>query len=793
MAEIEIDGKKLDAKPGSMIIEAADNLGIQIPRFCYHNKLSIAANCRMCLVEVEKSPKPLPACATPVTAGMKIWTRTPKVVEAQKSVMEFLLINHPLDCPICDQGGECELQDVSMVYGEDVSHFTEAKRVVADKDLGPLISSDMTRCILCTRCVRFGTEIDGVRELGATGRGEHMEIGTFIERNMESEVSGNVIDICPVGALTSKPYRFTARAWELKQISSVAPHDCVGSNIFVHTRQNEVMRVVPRENETINEIWLSDRDRFSYEGLCEQRLKVPKIKKKGVWKVVSWEEALSYVLDSLKIVIEKSGPQSVGILASPNLTVEEFYSAQKLFRGLGISNLDHRLRQVDFRDQAEAPLFPNLGLPLTEIENQKVLLLVGANVHKEQPIIGLKCRKMTLLGGKVLAINTTRCSYHFEVHNRKVMPKGDLLLGLAAIAKAVIHQSSAEIPVEAERWLADISPNAQDMDMASVLLSANHKKAQVAIFIGFEANSHPEASRIRALCSLIALLTGATMGVLSDGANGAGGWLSGFVPHRLPGRPAEEHGLDVSSMLQKKLKSYCLLGVEPDLDCLESAKAVDALSNADFVCAITPYESPFLQSMADVLLPMTPFTENTGTFVNIEGKWQSFKAMIKPLADSKPCWKIMRVLGNLAKISGFDYQISEDVLNELKTELNNNVYLDTWTWGCPSDLKTDDQESGIMRIASIPLYATDGLVRRASALQKMKDAGRPNLRLNVRLATRLGLQEGYMARVVYQDAQCMLETVLDDTIPDETVFIFSALKETVYLGPPYSRVEIYAE
>lgn len=792
MAEIEIDGKKLDAAPGSMIIEAADNLGVAIPRFCYHKKLSIAANCRMCLVEVEKSPKPLPACATPVTAGMKIWTRSQKVLDAQKSVMEFLLINHPLDCPICDQGGECELQDVSLEYGSDTSHFKEAKRVVVDKNLGPLIASDMTRCIQCTRCVRFGTEIAGFRELGATGRGEHMEIGTFIAHNLDSEVSGNVIDLCPVGALTSKPFRFKARAWDLKQFASVAPHDCMGSNIYVHTQNNKVMRVVPRENEAINEIWLSDRDRFSYEALSSaQRLTHPKIKRNGVWQEVSWEEALYAVVLGLKNIAKQEGTQNIGVLASPNLTLEEFYISQKFFRQLDIHNLDHRLRQVDFRHQNEAPLFPHLGLPMVDLENQQAVFLVGANVHKEQPILGLKCRKLTLLGGKVLAINTTQCQYHFDVHHRQVVPKGDLVSGLSAIAKAVIGQSTGKIPMGAERWLAGVKPSEEDIAMALVLTESNSK---CSIIIGFEASSHPEASTILALCTLIASLTDATVGLLTEGSNGAGAWIGGFLPHRLPGGKSSANGLHVSAMLNTPLKAYCLLGIEPDLDCIESDKAARALHKADFVCAMTAFDSPFLETVADILLPITPFTENAGTFVNIDGKWQSIKMLVTPLLQSKPLWKIMRVLGNCAQLAGFEYDTAQSILDEIRMHnIKEGMQIDTWHLNCPKDIKPVVENSGVMRIGTIPLYAVDSLVRRAKALQKTKDAGKPTLTLNSQLAKRLGLKTNQLARVVYQDAQCMLETIVDDTIPEDTVLIPLAHPQTVYLGRPYRMVEIYAE
>lgn len=800
MTTIEINGKKVEAETGSMIIEVADHIGIQIPRFCYHKKLSIAANCRMCLVEVEKAPKPLPACATPVTEGMKVWTQSPKALMAQKSVMEFLLINHPLDCPICDQGGECELQDLAMGYGDDVSRFTEGKRVVQDKDLGPLIATDMTRCIHCTRCVRFGTEVAGVRELGATGRGEHMEIGTYIEKNVDSEVSGNVIDLCPVGALTSKPYRFTARGWELSQKPSIAPHDGVGSNIFLHIRRNEIMRVVPRENESINEVWLSDRDRFSYEGLnSPERLQQPKIKRNGRWYTVSWQDALEETSKTLIDLTKTHGGDALGTLISPNATLEECYLLQKLMRGLGCHNIDHRLRQKDFRNQEGTPLFPNLGVAINMIEQQSAVLLVGSDIRKEQPIIALKLRKMSLAGGKAYVINPADFAFNFDVAEKVIVAGGELVLGLAKVAKAVLDQLESseksepkphKIPAGAAVWLKEVVTEPAAIEMAKQLVNGEKK----LILLGALAFSHPAFSHLCALANLIAKLTGAQMGVLNDGANSSGAWLTGCVPHRLPGgiSAGEDQGMNAEEMWTNNLKGYLLFNVEPELDSLEGMKALMALQKAKHVIAITPFESKALLEYADILLPMTPFSETSGTWVNMEGQWQSFQAVVTPKGESRPGWKICRVLGNLCGLAEFDYNSSEEVRaafsNDILAKADPNQ---DWEWWCPKKLELLKNHDHIIRIALVPLYAVDGLVRRAKSLQQTKDAGKALIRLNKRLANHLGLTEN-IARVNHEGMSLTLPYKVDDSIPDQCVIIDSGIAETIVLGGSYTPVLIQA-
>src|SRR3569832_1414792 len=454
MVNIEIDGIPIKAENGAMIIEAADEAGIPIARFCYHKKLSVAANCRMSLVEVDKAAKPLPACATPVTEGMKVLTRSPRALDAQRGTMEFLLINHPLDCPICDQGGECELQDVSMGYGESHSRFEEGKRVVRDKDIGPLISTEMTRCIHCTRCVRFGEEIAGIKELGAVGRGEHMEIGTYVQKAVTSELSGNVIDLCPVGALTSKPFRYTARPWELISVASVAPHDCVGSNIYLHQRGNRVMRALPQENAAVNETWISDRDRFSYEGLnCADRLTAPLIKRDGEWEEVDWETALHTAVARIKGVMTAGGAKPLGMLVSPRATLEEMYLAQKWLRGLGGANIDHRLRQCDFTDQTAAPIVPSLVCTLDELETVDGLLIVGAIVRKDQPIIGHRIRKASLRGARVAVISRVDFELRFRVAERIIASPAEMERALAGVVKALL-EGGAPLPPAVATLLA---------------------------------------------------------------------------------------------------------------------------------------------------------------------------------------------------------------------------------------------------------------------------------------------------------------------------------------------------
>ncbi|HLD13611.1 MAG TPA: NADH-quinone oxidoreductase subunit NuoG, partial [Burkholderiales bacterium] len=605
---IEVDGKPMQARKGQMLIEVTDPAGVYIPRFCYHKKLSVAANCRMCLVEVEKAPKPLPACATPVMAGMKVFTRSEKARDAQQGTMEFLLINHPLDCPICDQGGECQLQDLSVGYGKDVSRYAEAKRIVPDKDIGPLISTDMTRCIHCTRCVRFGQEIAGVMEFGGVGRGEHMEIRTFLDRSVDSELSGNVIDLCPVGALTSKPFRFSARPWELASRPSVSPHDCVGANLNIQNRRGSVMRALPRENEAVNECWLADRDRFSYEAVnSDERLHVPMIRRDGQWQEVDWRTALDFTVAGLRRVVETHGASQFGALAAPSSTLEEFYLLQKLVRGLGSGNVDHRLRQVDFRDDAQAPAFPWLGQALVDLDRLQAVLLIGAHPRKDQPLINLRLRKSQFKGAAVMAVNPLDVEFNYRTGPKIVTDPAGMVPALAGIALALAGLQQADVPAELRPLVAGGRPTDTEQAIAEVLFRSENP----AVLLGNFAATHPQAATLRALAELIADLCSAKLGHLPE-ANSVGAWIAGCVPHR--STPVGKHA---HAMLREPLKGYLLLGVEPELDCLDAAAARTAMEAAEFVVMLTAFRPSIYKSgaveYADVWLPLAPFTETAGT------------------------------------------------------------------------------------------------------------------------------------------------------------------------------------
>jgi len=778
MANIEIDGKKLEAREGAMVIEAADDAGIYIPRFCYHKKLSIAANCRMCLIEIEKVGKALPACATPVTDGMKVFTRSPKAIGAQKGVMEFLLINHPLDCPICDQGGECELQDIAMGYGSDVSAFSEGKRVVPTKDFGPLICGDMTRCIHCTRCVRFGEEIAGIKELGATGRGEHMEIGTFIKLSLSSEMSGNIIDLCPVGALTSKPFRFTARAWEIKQHATIAPHDCLGSNVLAHTFRNEVVRMVPRENDEINETWLSDRDRFSYEGLnSPERVTQPMVKTNGKWDVVSWDVALHKVVDGLSQVIKTSGAEQIGGIASPTMTLEELYLLQKLLRSIGSGNIDHRLSQQDFSDDAVVPVAPILGQSIQALEKNDAVLLVGSNIRHDQPIAGHRIRKAALQNGKIMCVNTLDYDFNFPVAEKIIASPATLPVELGAIVKALAEKTASPLPEGLEPLLANVTVEDVHNNIAAHLIAAK----QAIILLGRDAFSHSKASALRALATQAAKLAGCDVGYLPDGANGAGAWLAGAVPHRgAGGSEWAERGKDLATMLRADLDAFVLMGVEPELDCTESQLALKAMQQAGFVVSLSAFVSDTVKDYADVILPIATFTETSGTFVSAEGRWQNFEGVVPPRGDARPAWKILRVLGNLFDCAGFEFVDSQQVSHEVRTILADTSLNNKMQWRCPESLNV-----GSVTYESIPdrrMYAGDSLVRRAVSLQAVEKSHDAVIRVNQSVAKKIGLENGQQAKATNNDTEILLPVMIDSRVPDGSVLMPAQLPGAVMQG-----------
>ncbi len=821
---ITVDGKEVQAPKGAMLIEVTDAQNIKVPRFCYHKKLAIAANCRMCLVEVEKAPKPLPACATPVMDGMVVHTHSKYAKDAQKSVMEFLLINHPLDCPICDQGGECELQDVAVAYGQDVSQYVEAKRVVLDKYIGPLITTELTRCIHCTRCVRFGREIAGIRELGMTGRGENALISTFVDECVNSEMSGNAIDVCPVGALTAKPSRFKARAWEMMQHKTIAPHDCIGSNIFVHTLRGEVIRVVPDENEAINEVWLSDRDRFSYEGIdTDDRLTTPMIKRDGQWHVASWDEALQLVADKFKSVADKLAEQKakqvaaaageeasestetgaetvepvnteMAALVSANSTLEELYLTQKLLRGLGSGNIDFRLRQSDFSDQDIAPVMPWLGQNIEQLEKLDAALLIGSNIRKEQPIANLRLRKAAVNNNAQISfVNPRKYDFNFPLANNICVAQQHMVAELAGITAAVYQLSGKALPKNISTAVSKVAANESHKAIALQL-----KDAEAAtVILGNIAQMHPQFSALRVLAEAIAVETNSTFGYLSDGCNAAGAWLAGAVPHRGAGGSTKDvvTGKNLASLMSdaenEKLAACLLVNIEPDSDAVNANELLATLEQADFVAAVSTYSSASVKSIADVMLPAASFMETSGTYVNAEGFWQSFKGVVEPKGSSRPAWKILRVLGNLTGLDDFDYFSSDDVKKEVRSmceaiELSNAT-------AKAATVKINPAAKGMHRSSDVPMYAADAVVRRAASLQKTVDAQTMCVRLNSAEAERLGVSTATTVTVKQEDNSIALTLVIDDSIPDDSAWIPSALEGNDLLDTAFAVVTIEAQ
>ncbi len=783
--KIEIDGRTCEATPGEMIIAVADRAGIPIPRFCYHKKLSIAANCRMCLVEAEQGgrpfPKLVPACATPVMEGMRVQTRSALAREAQQSTLEFLLINHPLDCPICDQGGECELQDLTLRYGKDKSRYAEAKRVVKDENLGPLIATEMTRCIHCTRCVRFGAEIAGLRELGATGRGDHMRIGTYVEQTLGHELSGNIIDLCPVGALTAKPSRFRARPWELIQVDGIAPHDGLGSHLHLHVRGRQLVRVHPRAQEAINETWISDRDRFSYTGLsAPDRLGEPMIKREGgCWQALEWQGALQIAAERIR----EAGSE-LGALIAPNATLEEMYLLQRLVRGLGAQAIDSRLRQQDFRGDAADASLPWLGVSIAKVEEQEGILLIGSDIRQEQPLLAHRVRKAALAGGLVATVNPYRLDLTFPAIQFTASPSG-MLRELAALAKALRKRGSGTL----RTLISEVKPTAQQVEVAEQLKQAG-KRYRGLILLGALATAHPDYSLLRALAHLIADATRAKVGFLPAAANSFGAYLAGALPHRLPGaRPAETPGLSAEAMLNKPRKVYLLWGLEPGFDLADPAKAVQGLDRADFVIACTGYRSPALERVADLLLPIALFAETSGTLVNAQLDWQSFRGAIPPPVEARPGWKVLRVLGNLLELEGFDYRSSEEVLEELRKQCahakpNNDPRGDLKK--LPPRLSNGDR---LYRIGNVPIYALDALVRRAEPLQA--NAEFLQVSLNPDQAAEMGLGAGDQVEIDQGEGKLAKAPVrLDPRIPRGCARIPAGLSGSEQLGPQIGPVSL---
>jgi NADH-quinone oxidoreductase subunit G len=773
MLNIEIDGKALEVEHGSSIIDAADKVGIAIPRFCYHPKLSVAANCRMCLVQVENFNKPLPACATPVADGMKIFTRSKSAIEAQKSVMEFLLINHPLDCPICDQGGECDLQDVAVAYGTSGSRYTEEKRVVFNKNIGPLVSTDMTRCIQCTRCVRFLQEVGGIMELGMVGRGEHAEITAYVDKSVNSELSGNIIDLCPVGALTSKPYRYSARSWELTRRPSIAPHDGLGSHIEVHVKDNKVMRVLPREKDSINECWLSDRDRFSYEGLnSPDRLKVPMIKHNGNWVETDWKTALEFAAGQIKDITSEHGGDALGVLVSPNSTMEEGYLAKQLATALNCGNVDYRLRQTDFRLDGKRMGTPWMGCNIHEIEDLDRILVIGSNLRNEHPLLAKRFRKAVANGAELSIISPLDNNPLMDIAHKVIVRPNDMVNVLGQVLKAMsgLQRLSLCLPPSLNQLLEEIKVRPNTQAIAESM--AGHGKdydliaPKVGIFIGNMALSDPRFTEMYSMAEAIGGISGAKGGILPAASNSTGMHMMGVMP--------SSSGMHARAMLEVPRKAYLVVNIEPELDCQHAALAKAAMQKAE--CVV---------EHADILLPIAPFSETSGTFMSMEGRVQSFAAAVKPLGECRPAWKVLRVLANTLGLPGFDYETSEQVKQAIFAgekpsavvwrSLNNNLK-------DLVEIQINIKHDGLQRIGEVPQYESDPIVRRSLPLKKTKYNIKPMARMSAAQLADLGLQEGDQVLVKQDKGSAVLTVKLDNHVAKGCVRVAAAHEDTIGLG-----------
>jgi NADH-quinone oxidoreductase subunit G len=773
MPKVTIDGIETEVQNGATVMDAANALGIYVPHFCYHKKLTIAANCRMCLVQVEKAPKPMPACATPVTDGMKVFTRSDNARQAQEGVMEFLLINHPLDCPICDQGGECQLQDLAVGYGKPSSRYAEEKRVVLNKNLGPLISTDMTRCIHCTRCVRFGQEVAGVMELGMIGRGEHAEIISFVGRTVDSELSGNMIDLCPVGALTSKPFRYTARTWELSRRKSVSPHDSLGSNLIVQVKLNRVMRVLPLENESLNECWLSDKDRFSYEGLnSDDRLLRPMIKENGKWREVDWQPALEHVAARLKDVKARHGAESIGALGSPQSTLEELYLLQKLLRGMGSENVDFRVRQSDFSADGKRAGIPWLGAKVADLGALDRVLVVGSFLRKDHPLIASRLRAAARRRAEVNVLHCAGDELLMPIANRLIVEPQGLPAALAQIVRAAAEAAGKPVPAA----VSGVAVGAEARAIAASLASGKSSM----VLLGNLATQHPQAAQLHLLAQELAAVLGTRFGFLGEGANSVGGHLARCEPAGA--------GLNAQTMLQQPRKAYMLLNIEPELDCHDPGAALRALRAADFVVALTAYGSTAAADYADVLLPIAPFTETSGSFVNCEGRLQGFNGAVKPLGEARPAWKVLRVLANLLGLPGFEHESSEAVRDEACPAGAIAGRLDNGLLGV--DIRLQPAADGLHRVADVPIYFTDPIVRRAPSLQKTRDALPPRAWMAPATLQRLGISAGDRVRVRQGEGEAVVEAGSDDTLPAGCVRLAAGHRLTAELGPMFAPVNV---
>ena len=799
MVEVEIDGQKVQVPPGSMVLQAASKLGIYIPHFCFHKKLSIAANCRMCLVDVEKAPKALPACATPVSPGMKIMTASDKARKAQQAVMEFLLINHPLDCPICDQGGECQLQDLAVGYGGSTSRYREEKRVVFHKSLGPLVSAEeMSRCIHCTRCVRFGQEVAGVMELGMNNRGQHSEIASFVGRSVDSELSGNMIDLCPVGALTSKPFRYAARTWELSRRRSVAAHDALGSNIVVQVKHDKVLRVVPLENEAVNECWLSDRDRFAYEGLnSAERLQLPMIRRDGQWEQTDWSTALTFAADALGSARNAHGPSSIGVLASEQSSLEELHMLAEIARGLGGVPIDTRLRQIDFSLDAVREGAPWLGMPIAEVNTLQRLVLIGSFLRKDQPLLAARVRAAVKRGLAVSVIHAVDDDLLMPLAHKAILAPSQWPLLLAVVLKQLRSTLALEarpmpaVDPELKNWVDQMASSSADPAVAQLgrsIAQALQSGDRKAVWLGSAARHHPHYGRLHALAQAITLHCGAVLGELPEGANGVGAWQVGACAASVLGArrgagaaQSAQGAVHAAQLMAEPRKAYLLYQVEPELDHAAAAACLARLKSAHRVIVMGSYCSEPMLGYADCLLPIAPYTESSGTLVNMEGRRQAYAAVVKPLGQARPGWKALRVLADLLQIPGLGFESVEEVRRAAIARADAYP-LSNHCGTVPGLFLTLQPVPVLERVAEVPIYATDPVVRRAESLQSTRDARPAVLRAHPDTLAQLGARDGARLRIVQGEGEAILPASADLRVAPGVLRIPAALPATMALA-----------
>src|SRR5690606_3970566 len=723
-----IDGVEMAAPKGSMIIQAADKAGIPIPRFCYHDKLAIAANCRMCLVEVEKMGKPAPACATPVMDGMRVSTRSDKALKSQRNVMEFLLINHPLDCPVCDQGGECELQDLSLGYGRSVSRFAERKRSVTDEDLGPLVASEMTRCIHCTRCIRVTAEIAGTYELGGMQRGEDLMIGTYDGKPLTTELSGNVIDVCPVGALTNKVFRFRARPWELIAKESLGYHDALGSNLFVHARRGDVMRTVPRDNDAVNECWLSDRDRYSHQGLyAEDRAVKPQVKEGGQWREATWEEAL----DKAARILCDNAADDLGILVHPATSNEEGALLARMAEALGTGNLDHRIAAHDLSGGAVAGAF---GMPVADIDDADVILIVGSQLRFEVPLLHQRVRKAFRRRAKVHVVNPHDFDFAFDIAGRQIVAP-------SRIADAL---GSAEL--------------AQAFDGAT----------RAVVIVGAIAENGIHASAIRQAAARFADANNAALCRIPQGANALGLARHGVLPA----------SRDANAMLAQPRGAYVIYGIEPGLDFADQAAALNALAGAQVV-AFSQFACESTRAVADVILPIGALPEIDATLTNLDGRDQRAVAGGKLPGEARAGWSVLRALGGQLELAGFDFTDFAGLRAGLAPR-------EVTVAQSAAPTATGD---GLELAVSDAIYRVDAVTRRAAALQAHPLTVGPRVALNPRDAAAANIADGAMAKLSNAAGTAALPVVLDDRVAPGSAWVERGYGATAALAAGNARVE----